>query len=130
MKSPVPKPRSLDAILAGYLYLVAGACAFAAAVYLGSGPDGVRRSIPGMTNPMFVGLVCAWVAGVVCALSLKRSKKWAFWGLLLSNIGAFVINGSLRGFTEPNVWLGLLAVLLLWLLLRAGGKNSAWRKLR
>lgn len=130
MKRPEPKLHALDIILAAYLYLVAAACAFAAAVYLGAGPDGVRRSVPGMTDAMFVALVCAWTVAVICALSLRRRKKWAFWGLLVSNIGAFAVNGSLRGFAEPNVWLGLLAVLLVWLLLRAGGENSAWRRLR
>ncbi len=130
MKSPDTKSPVLDAVLAGYLYLVALACSFAAAVYLGVGPDAVRQSMPGLTNAMFAILVGAWLLGVVCALALRRRKMWGFWGFLASNLAAFAVNVSLRGFTVPTVWLGPLAVVLLWLLLRAGGEGSAWRKLQ
>lgn len=84
-----------------------------------------------MTHAMFVLLVAAGVLNVAAAAALLFRRKSGFWLFAVSNGAVFALDVWERGLaSSANTWLGLLAVVLLYVLLRAGGKDAAWPKLR
>lgn len=128
-RSPDSKQRR-QGFLTAYLALIIVANTVTASVYLWAGAEGVRKSVPGITDGMLSVLVAAALANAVCAGALLWWRKWGFWGFAGSSVALFAVNVFNVGFAVPTVWLGLLAVVLLYLLLRAGGKDAAWPKLR
>ena len=129
-----PRPETTPSrhrLLTAYLVLLIVANAARTILYLLAGFDGVRTSVPGMTHAMFVLLVAAGAFNVAAAAALLFRRKSGFWLFAVSNGAVFALDVWERGLaSSANAWLGLLAVVLLYVLLRAGGKAAVWPNLR
>jgi hypothetical protein len=74
-----------------------------------------------------LGLLC--ILNIVFAVMLFQWKKWGFWGVIVTDVIAFIINLSI-GLSIVQSALGLLGIGVLYAILQIKqGSKSAWENM-
>lgn len=118
-----------SALLNGYLVLVILANAATTGLYLSAGKESVMKSVPGLTGSLFYVLVVCGTLNVVAACAILLRRKWGFWLFAATAAGLFLAKVT-QGMASPSALLGPAVVLLLYALLRSGGPDAAWPRLK
>ena len=100
-----------------------------AVIYLFAG-DIVAQNLPGgISNSMMILLAVLVIFNIIFSVMLLKWKKWGFWGLIFTSIGAFVINLSI-GLGIGQSIIGLFGIAILFGILQIKKDNiSAWDNL-
>jgi len=89
----------------------------------------IRRFYP--NAPSWVGFVVLILAlvNLLCVIALFRWRRWGFWGLCVTSVLGVATN-SVIGIGMAESISGFLGILLLYGVLRIGGTNSGWVRLK
>jgi hypothetical protein len=99
----------------------------AALLYLFAG-DSVRASYPALPGWAIPVLAAGALTNLVCVMALFKWRKWGFWGLCATGVGAFAVNLSF-GVSFGTAQAGLLGFAILYGVLQLGTDNKGWPQL-
>ncbi|PCJ94862.1 MAG: hypothetical protein COA50_10785 [Flavobacteriaceae bacterium] len=115
--------------ITSWLLLMIFANSLAAVVYLFAGEIISNISLNAISNSMLVLLVISSICNVFFTISLFKWKKWAFWGLVITSFGVFIINLSIGIGVVQSIF-GLVGIVILYVLLQIKKNNvSSWSHL-
>lgn len=112
-----------------WLLLMIFSNSLAAVLYLFAGEIISHNFFDEISNKMLILLIVLSICNVVLSISLFRWKKWAFWGLVITGIGVFIINLSIGVGIGQSIF-GLVGIAILYALLQIKKDNvTSWSNL-